>query len=183
MTNQSPYVPQPASGLITRPESDGDADGIRCVLIEAFGGDTEAKLIHALRNSGALTLSFVACTVGGIVGHVAFSPMHADGEAERGDLLGLAPVAVHPQWQRRGIGSALVQCGLAECRRRGVIAVFVLGEPAFYARFGFIAAHTRTLRCVYEAPPGAFQVLLLGDASTLPPAGLVRYRPEFDSLP
>jgi putative acetyltransferase len=109
--------------------------------------------------------------------------MHPDGQPDRHDLLGLAPVAVHPKWQRRGIGSALIQRGLEECRKRGVGAVFVLGEPALYARFGFIPAHTRALRCVYEAPPDAFQVLLLGAALAVPVPALIRYRPEFDSVP
>jgi putative acetyltransferase len=183
MTNRSLNGPPSVSDLVMRPEGNGDADAIRHVLVEAFGGEPEAELVRALRNNGALTLSFVACAPEEIVGHVAFSPMHAEGHPEREDILGLAPVAVHPRWQRRGIGSALIRLGLQECRRRGVAAVFVLGAPAFYARFGFIAAHARWFRCVHQAPPDALQVLLLGNASALPPAGLIRYRPEFDSFP
>ncbi|MCI0539172.1 MAG: N-acetyltransferase [Verrucomicrobiales bacterium] len=180
MTN--PNSAQSASKLVIRPENDVDADGITRVLIEAFGGNVEVDLVHALRNNGALTISFVACVSGEIVGHVAFSPMHADGQPDREDLLGLAPVAVLPKWQRRGIGATLVQRGLDECRRRGVAAVFVLGDPTFYRRFGFMPAHTQGFRCVYDAP-NAFQLLALADEGVLPPAGLIRYRPEFDSLP
>src|SRR6266571_8567255 len=97
---------QPVSHVLIRSESDGDAVGIRRVLVEAFGGQTEADLVHALRNNGVLIVSLVACATDEIVGHVAFSPMHAEGRADRGDMLGLGPVAVHPKWQRRGIGSA-----------------------------------------------------------------------------
>lgn len=153
------------------------------MLLAAFGREAEARLVEALRGNGALAISLVACVADEIVGHVAFSPMHTDGQPDRDDLLGLAPVAVHPQWQRRGIGSALIRRGLDECRSRVVAAIYVLGEPAFYARFGFIPAHTHGLRCVYEALPDAFQVLLLADALSVAPIGLIRYRPEFNSLP
>ena len=97
-------------------------------------------------------------------------------------MLGLGPVAVHPKWQGRGIGSALVQDGLAECRRRAVAVVFVIGEPKFYARFGFVPAYTSGLRCDIDAPREAFQVLVLADVSAIASAGLVRYSPEFYAL-
>jgi putative acetyltransferase len=97
-------------------------------------------------------------------------------------VLGLAPVAVHPQWQRQGVGSSLVQRGLDECRRRAMAAVFVLGAPTFYTRFGFIPAHTRGLRCVYEAPIDAFQMLSLNNTFAVPSTGLIHYRPEFNSF-
>src|SRR5213592_3187919 len=116
---------QPVSHMLIRSESDADAGGIRRVLVESFGGQTEADLVHALRKNGTLTVSLVACATDEIVGHAAFSPMHAEGRTDQGDMLGLAPVAVHPKWQRRGIGSALVLGGLDECRRRAVAAVFV----------------------------------------------------------
>ena len=174
---------QPVSHMLIRSENDADASGIRCVLVESFGGKTEADLVHALRKSGNLTISFVACATDEIVGHVAFSPMHAEGRTDRGDMLGLGPVAVHPKWQRRGIGSALIWDGLVECRRRAVAVVFVIGEPKFYARFGFVPAYTRGLRCDIDAPREAFQVLMLADVSAIASAGLVRYSPEFYALP
>jgi len=176
---------EPVSHMLIRSESDADAGGIRRVLVESFGGKTEADLVHTLRNNRTLTVSLVACATDEILGYAAFSPMHAEGRRERGDMLGLGPVAVHPKWQRQGIGSALVQDGLAECRRRAVAAVFVLGEPRFYARFGFVPAYTRGLRCDIDAPREAFQVLVLADVSAISPiasAGLVRYSPEFYAL-
>src|SRR2546425_443330 len=132
---------QPVSHLLIRSESDADPGGISRVLVDSFGGQTEADLVHALRNNGTLTVSLVACATDEIVGHAAFSPMHAEGRTGRGDMLGLGPVAVHPKWQRQGIGSALVRDGLDECRRRAVAVVFVIGEPKFYARFGFVPAY------------------------------------------
>ena len=171
-----------APGVVIRPESDRDAGGIRHVLVAAFRGEAEAHLVETLRSNRALVISLVASSGHEIVGHVAFSQMHADGQPDRPDLLGLAPVAVHPQWQRQGAGSALIKAGVNECRRRAVTAVFVIGGPKFYARFGFIPARQHGLRCVYDAPPDAFQLLLLADALTTLPTGLVRYRPEFDSF-
>jgi len=183
VTNRDSNVTQSVSNLVVRPECGSDVEGIRRVLIEAFGSETEANLVGALRANGALTLSLVGRVAGESVGHVAFSPMHSGGQSDREDLLGLAPVAVHPMWQRRGIDSALIKRGLGECRKRRVAVVFVLGEPGFYARFGFIDAQSRALRCKYDAAAGAFQLLLLGDARALPPAGLIDYRSEFDSPP
>ena len=182
MTNRGSVARQPVSQLVIRRESDGDIRGIRRVLVLAFGGEVEADLVEALRDHEALIVSFVACIAGEMAGYLAFSPMHADGQPERGDWLGLAPVAVHPQWQRQGIGSALVQRGLDECRRRGVSAVFVLGKPKFYGRFGFLPARTRGVRSVYEMPSDDFQMVLLQSVSAVIPTGLIRYRPEFHSF-
>ncbi|MBI2928604.1 MAG: N-acetyltransferase [Verrucomicrobia bacterium] len=182
MITRPAFVLGSPSDLVLRPEGDGDADEIRRVLVAAFGGDAEARLVEALRNHAALVASLVACAAGEIVGHLAFSPMHADGQPDRRDLLGLAPVAVHPQWQQRGIGSALLRTGLDECRRRAVAAVFVLGDPEFYSRFGFRSGHVGGLSCVFPAPAGAFQVLPICGALGSLPSGLIRYRPEFDSF-
>jgi hypothetical protein len=77
----------------------------------------------------------------------------------------------------------LIQGGIDECRRRAVAVVFVLGAPEFYSHFGFIPAHTRGLRSVYEASPDAFQMLSLDDTFVVPSTGLIRYRPEFDCFP
>ena len=183
MTTQDSSARQPASQFVIRPESDDDTPGIRRVLLAAFGGAAEADLVESLRIHGALTISLVACAGGEILGHVAFSPMRVDGQSDKDDLLGLAPVAVHPQWQRQGIGTAMIQRGLDESRKRAAAFVFVLGEPGFYARFGFIPARTCGLRCVYAAAPDAFQMLSLNDAVAVPSPGLIRYRPEFDCFP
>lgn len=182
MANRNSTVTPSASRYVIHSERKGDADGIRRVLLGAFGSEVEANLIAALRNNGALTISLVARVGSNTVGYAAFSSMHTEGQSDRDDWVGLAPVAVHPHWQRRGIGSALIQRGLEECRKRAVAAVFVLGAPKFYARFGFTAAHKFGIRSVYEAPE-AFQILLLSEALQALPTGLVRYRPEFDLLP
>lgn len=92
-------------------------------------------------------------------------------------ILGLGPVAVLPEYQRHGIGTQLIRQGLEQCRQGGSQAVVVLGNPQFYARFGFIPAGERQLRCEYRVPARVFRVLELEPGALV--GGLVRYRPEF----
>jgi len=100
-----------------------------------FSHQTEHFIIHALRADHALTISLVAEEAGRIVGHIAFSPVTvSDGSA---GWFGLGPISVHPALQRRGIGRALMQRGLAELRSIGANGCVLVGDPAFYIRFGF----------------------------------------------
>lgn len=118
-----------AAPLRLRPEARADLPGLDALLRAAFGGGAEAQLLRDLRQAGDLAASLVAHADGIPVGHAALSPLAADRPA-----LALAPVAVHPALQGRGIGSALVRAAL---QAAGDHAVVVLGDPAFYARFGF----------------------------------------------
>lgn len=165
--------------MIVRPEQPGDVAAIHRVNAIAFGRDSEAELVDRLRGVPN-TLSLVAVVNEGIVGHLFFSPVTVEAAATEG-WLGLGPVAVLPPYQGQGIGSALIRQGLETCRATGGQAVVVLGDPQFYARFGFVPAAAWGLRCEYDAPEGAFRVLELNPgALATPPEGLVRYRPEFD---
>ena len=112
-----------------RAERNGDHAGVYALLRGVFGGEDEARLVERLRKDGDLDLSMVAAQGGTVLGHVALSPIEAPFPA-----LALAPVAVHPVMQRRGIGSALIRAAIAA---RPGHAVIVLGNPAYYARFGF----------------------------------------------
>ncbi len=95
--------------------------------------------------------------------------------------MGLGPMAVIPERQRGGVGSRLVEEGLERCRLSGCEAVFVLGHPDYYPRFGFVTAARKNFRCAYDVPDEAFMLKELTpgalDASA---GGLVRYLPEFD---
>ena len=113
-----------------------------------------------------------------MVGHVAFSPVRIDGQAVEEHGVGLAPVAVHPDDQRRGIGSRLIREGLAACERAGFGFVVVLGEPAFYRRFGFDRADQHSLGNDSGADL-AFMVLELRNHAIPTRGGVVRYGPEF----
>jgi putative acetyltransferase len=161
-----------------RPERPEDAATIRALTDAAFEGmpfsdQTEAKVIDGLREAGALTLSLVATEGGEIVGHVAFSPVTIEGEA--GDWYGLGPVSVWPDRQRTGIGQALIREGLQRLRSIGAGGCVLLGDPAYYRRFGFES--DPDLHNV-GAPPGAFQRLTLKGAR---PSGEVSFHHAFDA--
>lgn len=154
-----------------------DAATIHALTTTAFRGmpysdGAEARVIDALRAAGALTLSLVAIRDGGIVGHVAFSPVTINGEA--GDWYGLGPVSVWPERQRSGIGQALIREGLRRLRSMGAGGCVLLGDPTYYARFGF--QNDPDLRHD-GAPAWAFQCLTLNGPS---PRGEVRFHPGFD---
>jgi putative acetyltransferase len=119
--------------MIIREEEFGDRAAIRDVICAAFGRSAEASLVDQLRADGDGTISLVAIDHDCIVGHLMLSKMTAPIKA-----LALAPASVHPDRQRSGIGSSLVRDALGRARIGGWDAVFVLGDPRFYRRFGFV---------------------------------------------
>ena len=165
-----------------RSETPSDAAAIRRVHVEAFGQPDEADLVDALRAAGALRISLLAAEAGAVVGHVAFSPLVIRGGASTTNALGLAPMAVLPGWQRRGIGSRLARAGLTACGETPYGLVFVLGAPRFYGRFGFKPAQSLGLTWEHGGPPGAFMVQALRRLMLPGIGGVVAYRPEFDGL-
>lgn len=165
------------SDVIIEAEHASDIDAIRAVNDAAFGFPAEGKIVDALREAGALTISLVARADGRVVGHVAFSPVTSTRETAK--LLGLGPVAVLPELQRRGIGSALIREGLAQARLGGYDGVVVLGHADYYPRFGFAPASRFGIRCEYDVPDEAFMVLPLTPAGLTDSAGLVRYHAAF----
>lgn len=151
---------------------------IHAVHAASFPTPAEARLVDLLRAAGRLRVSLVAEVGGVIVGHVAFSPVTA---ASTATAAGLAPIAVIESHRRRGIGAELVRKGLDACREAGVGWVVVLGEPAYYARFGFRAASDFGLRDDYGGGV-AFQAVELVRGALPVGTGLVRYAEEFATL-
>ena len=164
-----------------RAEQPEDVPAIRHVNAAAFGREHEADLVDRLRGV-ANTRSFVAVNAEQqIVGHIFFSPVTVDGDCIRDrNLLGLAPMAVQPEYQRQGIGSQLIRHGLDACRQAGYQAVVVLGHPDYYPRFGFVPAIQIGLTCEYPVPDEVFMVLELEPNALRECSGTVKYRPEFD---
>ena len=158
-----------------RPEQPGDAAAIHAVHAGCFPTTAEADLVDRLRMAGRLSVSLVAEIDGQIVGHVGFSPVSAEGAR---DGVGLAPVAVTESQRRRGIAEQLIRQGLAACRDAGFRWCVVLGEPAYYQRFGFRPAPSFGLSDEYGGGD-AFQALELAPNGIPLGAGLVRYAPEF----
>jgi putative acetyltransferase len=164
-----------------REEQPADVEAIYAVNAEAFEGEGEARLVDALRAGGGLSLSLVAEVDGGIVGHIAFSPVtvtRADGTTVSG--VGLAPMAVVPGRQRAGIGGRLIEEGLRRLRQHRFCVV--LGHPAYYPRHGFVLASAHGLAWDRPAPDEAFLVQELVPGGLDGVRGVVRYRPEFDAV-
>jgi putative acetyltransferase len=168
----------PHGSVVVRVESAADVEPIRALLSGSFPTAGEAGLVDALRDAGRLVLSLVAVEHGEVVGHAGFSPITLDGTPSG---LGLAPVAVRPEWRRRGVAAHLVHDGLERCRKAAVPLVVVLGDPRYYARFGFEPGWRRELRDEYRGGD-AFQVIELVRGAVPAQGGLVQYSPEFAAL-
>jgi putative acetyltransferase len=165
--------------IAVREEGPDDLASIREVNDRAFDQPLEGRIVDALRAHGAVRLSLVALVDGRIAGHILFSPVAADGAAGLASGVGLGPMAVVPEQQRRGVGAALIEAGLARLRERGCPFVVVLGHHEYYTRFGFVPASRHRLRCEWDVPDEAFMVYVFDAAATDTAAGLIRYRPEF----
>ena len=164
-----------------RMEQAGDIDSIGRVHRAAFPTAAESRLVEQLRRHGRLWLSLVAEDESGIIGHIAFSPVRIGGSDEPTPGVGLAPVAVLPDYQRQGIGSRLIREGLSACKQTGFSFVVVLGEPAYYRRFGFEPASRWGLGNEYGAEE-AFMVMELQNGALPAGGGVVVYAPEFAGL-
>ena len=165
--------------LIIRPEISEDKTAIRYVNEEAFGQKQEGEIVEKLRKRGALTISLVAVEDGKVVGHIAFTPAEVESGNSDFEVMALAPLAVLPVYQRKGIGSQLVLAGLEECRRLGHEVVVLVGHPGYYPRFGFIPAKPKGLECEVEAPDEAWMILELRQGALAGRRGTVRFQPEF----
>ena len=129
-----------------------DDDAIAAVHRAAFPGNDEARLVAALVSDGDMRVSLVAEAAGGIIGHVMFSAMAVLADGVPVAAAGLAPVAVVPNRQRDGIGSALIRAGLEALAAQAVSIVFVLGDPRYYRRFGFDAGIAAGFANPYAGP-------------------------------
>ena len=165
--------------LTIRTEAAEDFSTVHTVNQFAFGGSVEADLVDALRPSAHPHISLVAELDGRIVGHIFFSPVTIETDDSTYTALGLAPMAVLPQYQNQGVGSALVREGLNQCGRLGHKVVVVLGHPQYYPRFGFRPAKERGLRCEYDVPDEVFMVAELEVGAIGERKGTVKYHPEF----
>ena len=167
-----------SAGVQIRDEQPRDVASIQRVHREAFGGDVEVRLVDLLRERHKALVSLVAVMHSEVVGHILFSPVTIGDAGSSVRSAGLAPVAVLPDAQKTGIGSSLIREGLDRCRRIGYGVVVVLGDPAYYSRFGFRAATAVGLQNEYGVGD-EFMVLELTDGAVDEVSGLVRYAPEF----
>lgn len=161
--------------MIIRIAMPADRPQIDAILREAFPGPEEADLVTRLYDDGDVVISLVAVVGTEVCGTVVFSPMTAPFRA-----LGLAPVAVRPDHQRQGVASALIHEGVELARVEGWDGIFVLGDPDFYQRFGFLAETAAPYENPYAGPYLMAMSLVEGD---LPAAsGKVDYAKAFAAL-
>jgi putative acetyltransferase len=163
-----------------RLEKPEDASRVRHVNETAFGQPAEADLVDRLREACPDAVSLVARNEG-VVGHILFTPVVVESAGRRVAGMGLAPMAVLPDYQRQGIGSQLVRRGLDMLRERNCPFVVVVGHPEYYPRFGFQPASKHGLVSQWEGiPDEAFMVLVLDSHAMAGISGVARYRDEFN---
>ncbi len=162
-----------------RTERPEDHKDVFAVNAAAFETAAEAELVEAVRGATEPLISLVALVEGKVAGHILFSPVTVEDAGVPSLAMGLGPMAVLPESQRRGIGSRLVHAGLDACRRIGEDAVFVLGHAEYYPRFGFEPAPAKGLRYRSAVFDPHFFVAELSPGALTGLSGWVRYHPAF----
>lgn len=183
-----------------RPEIPADAAAVRAVHLAAFPSPAEADLVDRLRGDPDWMVSVVAEDEGqpiqigglrgsGIVGHILITRVRVDGAPDGAEYGAIAPVGVLPTHHKRGIGSALNTRAIEEARAMGLGGLFVLGDPAYYGRFGFERADRFGLRCAWDGTEDAFRVIALDatsltirDAGAPGPLAMVRFHEAFSAF-
>jgi putative acetyltransferase len=154
-----------------------DREAIRKVEEQAFGQDAEAGLVDALVAGGDTVAELVAEDEGQVVGHILFSRIFVTNEAEEFPAVALAPLAVAPSFHGTGIGGALIRAGHVKLKRAGEALSVVLGDPAYYGRFGYSHARAAGFESAYQCD--ALQALAWGHASKF---GRLVYPSAFTAL-
>lgn len=167
-----------------RPEKPQDTTAIRQIHEWAFGQPAEADLVDQLRIACPAQISLVAVKDDQLAGHILFTPAkieYRDGSNVRG--MGLAPLAVLPEFQRQGVGSSLMQAGLKELQLSGYPFVIVLGHPEYYSRFGFEPAYRHQISCEFTGDnPEAFMIHQLNHQELQSKEGIAHYHAVFSSF-
>jgi len=164
-----------------REENKEDFADISNINFQAFKQLEEGSIIIKIRESGAKVLSLVAERENEIVGHILFSPATLDDHKDIQGGMGLAPMAVLPDYQKQGIGKLLVTEGIRILKAQGAPFIIVLGHPEYYPKFGFKMASKHKLQCQWaEIPDEAFMVLILDEDKMKHINGIVRYREEWN---
>ena len=163
-----------------RKETVKDIQDIRMLNDLVFSGPVEGAIVDAIRKKSPESLSLVAVKNGKIIGHIFFSPVDITG-LDGIQAMGLGPMAVLPEYQKQGIGSALIKHGISQLQELGCIVVVVLGHAEYYPKFGFSPGSGHGLRCQWDGvPDNAFMVRFLKKEFDGVVSGTVKYLGEFN---
>ncbi|MFA9372162.1 MAG: GNAT family N-acetyltransferase [Labilibaculum antarcticum] len=167
-----------------RPENKNDYKVISMINDMAFGREAEGILVEKLRRNKKYSkdLSLVACMGNEIVGHILFFPIEIKADDNTFETLALAPMSVIPELQGLGIGSQLLENGLAKAKKLGHKSVIVLGHAEFYSKFGFTPASKFKITCPFEVTDDVFMALELEKDSLKSVSGCVAYPKEYKDL-
>jgi putative acetyltransferase len=173
--------------ITVRRELPEDRETIRQIVESAFAGTAEADLVDQLRDAGKAIISLVATEDERLIGHILFSEvtLAPDGDDSNDTPLaaiGLAPLAVLPEFQNRSVGSLLTRAGLDECRKAGYQCAVVLGHPHYYPRFGFVPSVRYGIKSEFEVSDETFMVIELSENTLRNRSGIIRYQPEFNEF-
>ena len=163
--------------IIVRAELPFDYKKIKEINDKAFNQEIEGKLVDKLREANCDIISLVAVFDNQVVGHIMFSPVEINNEVVG---MGLAPIAVIPEFQNKGIGSELIKAGIEEVKKRNYSLIVVIGHAEYYSHFGFIPASKCGLKSEYDVPNEIFMALNFNETKWN--NALVKYRPEFAVL-
>ena len=163
-----------------RQETPQDFKSIYNINHLAFEQEGESQLIEKIRKEDTFIpeLSLVAEQDGKVIGHILFSKIKIIGE-QTYPSLALAPMSVHPDFQKKGIGSELVTIGLQIAKKLNFEHIIVLGHKDYYPKFGFQKASTWNIRCPFEVPDDHFMAIELVEGKLNNKGGLVEYPPVF----
>jgi putative acetyltransferase len=164
---------------IIRREQPQNIPEIHQVHIRAFGRQQEASIVDELRKNCNSILSLVAFTDGKVIGHILLSPVVIEGKHGKLVGTGLAPHAVLPEYQRKGIGTQLIQTAISRIKEGGCPYIIVIGHPEYYARFGFEQAGRIGICCERKVPDESFMILILDKKAMNGITGVTRYRHEW----
>jgi len=164
-----------------REEKRCDFDAIKYVNDKAFNQPQEGNVIEKLRNNDSRILSLVAEIDNKIIGHIFFSSVEIEGYPEIENGMGLAPLAVLPEYQKQGIGKMLIDKGIDLLKKQSVPFIVVLGHEHYYPKFGFETASKYGLKCQWDGVPDeAFMVMIFDKNKMKNVQGVAKYREEWN---
>ncbi len=171
--------------LVIRPETEQDHERVYDLVSAAFGKPDEANLVNRIRPFEGV-MSLVAVEQDDVLGHILFSPvtlLDEEGNRREIKIAGLAPVAVSPSQQKKGVGSKLILDGLERCKAAGYAGCVLLGHPDYYPRFGFQPARsTFGITSTYSVPDPVFMAKELHSGAFDQLSGTIHYHQQFQGV-